>query len=307
MFGFINNSQSRYLYQFFGNGGSTTDPTASTLGTNWVSWSKPNDMSFFWIYAVGGGGGGGGGVNGISSVTTRNGGGGGSSGALRTLLLPAYLVPDTLYISIGKGGAGVSNANGANGSATIVAVQPPSTSSNPPYFLFAAGGSAGRNSGLTGVTITEPTITATETLKYLGYSTILNAAGASGTSGGAGGANGSTWSPLPSQPIGGSGGGGANATVAGYGGNAPISQTAFSFTVSGGIPGAAGGGTAGNIMKNQYGYIFYPATGGAANVASAGSAGGRGAPGCGGGGGGGGAGSGIGGDGGDGFVIIGGW
>jgi hypothetical protein len=304
MFGFINNSQSRYLYQFFGSP-STTDPAGTVLSTNWVTWSKPNDMSFFWFYAVGGGGGGGAGVNGVASVTTRNGGGGGHAGAIRTLLLPAYLVPDTLYISLGKGGLGVSNANGTNGSATIVAVQPPSTGSNPPYFLFASGGTAGRNSGLTGVFIAEPTITATETIKYLGYSSGL--APSQGVSGGAGGANSATWSPLPSQPIGGTGGGGANATVAGYGGSAPIGNTAFNYTVPGGIPGATGGGTGANVVKNQYGFIFYPATGGAANVASAASPGGRGFAGCGGGGGGGGAGSGIGGDGGDGFVIIGGW
>ena len=73
---------------------------ATAAGVGWSTWSKPRGVSMCFLFAVGCGGGGGDAVAGAAS--TAAGGGGGGSGGQTTLLIPAILLPDTLYLSIAQ-------------------------------------------------------------------------------------------------------------------------------------------------------------------------------------------------------------
>jgi hypothetical protein len=61
------------------------------------TWTKPQGASFVWFTLIGSGGG-----------ANSSGGTGGGSGAVTNCLVPAFLIPDVLRITVGKGGA-VSN------------------------------------------------------------------------------------------------------------------------------------------------------------------------------------------------------
>lgn len=73
--------------QIFNVGGSTSD------------WVKPQGASFVWFTLIGGGGAGGNGAtNGVGD------GGGGGSAAVTNFMGPAFLMPDVLQVSVGRGG-----------------------------------------------------------------------------------------------------------------------------------------------------------------------------------------------------------
>jgi hypothetical protein len=78
--------------------------TGTTSGS-FQTWIKPPGINFVHIVCVGAGGGGGGGTARRISTTTVAATGGGS-GAMTSIFLPAYNVPDTLYILSGFGGEG---------------------------------------------------------------------------------------------------------------------------------------------------------------------------------------------------------
>jgi hypothetical protein len=101
----------------------------SSGSTGWETWSKPNNVSFVYILCIGGGAGGGGGRG--NSNNSGGGGGGGGSSAFSTGLFPASLLPDTLFVSVGKGGiggnGGAQNVNGViggSGELSYVSVTP---------------------------------------------------------------------------------------------------------------------------------------------------------------------------------------
>jgi hypothetical protein len=79
---------------------------------NWQAWSKPRNAKFIEIFCLGGGAGGG-----VATVGTgnRNGGNGGGAGGIVRGIIPAFLLPDNLYILVGKGGAGSTQNNTAGG------------------------------------------------------------------------------------------------------------------------------------------------------------------------------------------------
>lgn len=76
-------------------------------------WVKPRGISMVHILCLGQGG------NGASATAgaTSAGGAGGGSGAQSSLLIPARMLPDILYVSGGAGGAGTAVAS-------IVAARP---------------------------------------------------------------------------------------------------------------------------------------------------------------------------------------
>jgi hypothetical protein len=78
---------------------------SNTDGGSWVAWEKPQRIQMIRITCIAGGGGGG---SGFSNNTTalRGGGGGGGSSAISIVTIPAYVLPDILYISSGIGGSG---------------------------------------------------------------------------------------------------------------------------------------------------------------------------------------------------------
>jgi len=85
-------SQQQQTYTFY------------SIGTDiWQPWNKPRNAKFIEIFCVGGGGAG---VAPTLSTGTGTGGGGGSSAGIVRGLIPAFLLPDTLYILVGKGGVG---------------------------------------------------------------------------------------------------------------------------------------------------------------------------------------------------------
>lgn len=95
---------------------------SSTNGGSWVVWEKPKASHMIRITCIAGGGGGG---SGFSSDNTgsRYGGGGGGSSAISIVTIPAYVLPDRLYISSGIGGDGGAanppDQTGNSGSAGI--------------------------------------------------------------------------------------------------------------------------------------------------------------------------------------------
>src|SRR5574343_504617 len=88
-------------------------PVQSTTTTNgWMTWQKWPGISMVYMLMIASGGGGGKGAGGNATV----GSGGGGSGGMSRLLIPAWCLPDLLYIRPGTGGAGsTTSANGTIG------------------------------------------------------------------------------------------------------------------------------------------------------------------------------------------------
>jgi hypothetical protein len=91
--------QGAEVFDFFGN--------SVAAGASWHSWTKRKTASMVHILLIGSGGNGGLGVAGANS--TAAGGGGGGSGAQTSVLIPAYMLPDTIYISLAYGGAAIAS------------------------------------------------------------------------------------------------------------------------------------------------------------------------------------------------------
>jgi len=130
--------QNGYIDYFSGD--------AATVGittTSWRTWEKPRGISMIHITCFGAGQGGGGG-----NSVNQQGGNGGGSGGQTTLLIPAHVLPDVLYVSPGRGGAGQTvfgTTNGAAGTASYVSIAP---STGAIYTAcYANGGGASSNNG----------------------------------------------------------------------------------------------------------------------------------------------------------------
>jgi hypothetical protein len=78
---------------------------SDTDGGSWVVWEKPKGIQMIRITCIAGGGGGGSGFS-SNTTTNRGGGGGGGSSAISIVTIPAYVLPDILYVSSGVGGPG---------------------------------------------------------------------------------------------------------------------------------------------------------------------------------------------------------
>ena len=269
---------------------------------DWQTFVKPRNAKFIEIFCLGGGGGGGHCT--INSAGSAGAGGGGSSGIVRGII-PAFLLPDTLYIQVGKGGAGAksSGTGGSTGGISYVALQPSSSEQTLVCKSSTAGATGGLASGTAGSagSISVPALSA---FGNLGLFTAI--AGVNGSSGGSSaGAGGTSQTALASNiTTGGVGGGGKTASVFGAGGSINAAPVILTSTVSGGVASGQDG-------VNGYGtlqpFCGTGGSGGAGRLGTtlAGGKGGNGFYGCGGGGGGGASTTGgFGGDGGDGLVII---
>jgi|LakMenEpi03Aug12_release.lakeMendotaPanAssembly.Ray.scaffolds.fasta_scaffold01642_6 hypothetical protein len=290
----------------------------SSGSTKWQTWQKPNGAKMVHIYVLGGGGGGGGGRTG--AVNTGTGGGGGGSTAISIGLFPACMLPDILYISVGKGGAGgAANTSGTAGELSYVSVSASTLSAATVMQSGAAGaggGGAGGSSvaGTAGVAGTIWTYTSTIWAQLGQITPTVGHAGTLGGSTVGAGVN----LTLQNVVSGGAGGGGESSNASSFKGG-DITSTLYGFTtLNGGVANAADSTIHGN---HGYSYSFPSsnsfsrgpmlftggAGGGGANTTSRdGGRGGNGSYGSGGGGGGaayGGTG-GRGGDGGGGLVII---
>jgi hypothetical protein len=294
---------------FYNTGG-----TAATF--SWVTWEKPKGIGTIVITCIGGGGGG---VSGwCADAFNRSGGGSGASGSFTRVIIPAMVLPDFLYIQVGKGGAGGASATtagtgniGAIGTASYVSIAPSPAAIYTVCYANAGGSGSISASSSSGGTAASVAVQTSALMSGLGQFFAL--LGQNGV-----GSNISAGNPVqyPTTGLllsgGASGGGNNSATVRGGGNVTAPTQSSFSV-----IP-TRNGGPGGTTTPGDDGIsLFQPlmsigGAGGSSSNSSAangtpGGRGGHGGIGCGGGGGGAGpsvSGSGAGGNGGDGLVII---
>lgn len=274
----------------------------------WQTWQKPAGAKFIYFSCVGGGGSGGCSSN--TTAASNNGGGGGGGGSvICNVLMPAMLVPDTLYISVGRGGVRpvTSGGIGITGSGTYIAIDP--TYNNFYNALAYAGGGQGGGAGgntfaggsgagtFTAATSnTESTYGLSSRGLFNADSSLVNGNGPSGAVGGLSAA-GATVSPAATAFIpltGGAGGGGSgNNTAAAFAGGSITYSVGVSLVVNAGehfsnnIGGLAGqSGKDGWVVTfpNQNIYYIGGSGGGGGNSSVSAGNGGNGARGCGGGG-----------------------
>lgn len=265
---------------------------------NWQTWTKPRNAKFIEIFCLGGGAGGS-----IQIVGTgaRAGGLGGGAGGIVRGIIPAFLLPDTIYILVGKGGAGAvssSNTSGGSGGISYVGLQP-STSEQT---LICKSSTSNPTNSTIGATISTVALSA---FGNLGLFTAI--AGVGGTTGGTSTpTQGGSQVALSTSLVTGGGGGGGKTTAAfAAGGNINSASAVLTTQVNGGVTNAQDG-------DSGYGTLIpFCGTGGAGGAGRQGDSGlggngGNGFYGCGGGGAG--ASSSAtglrGGNGGDGLVII---
>jgi hypothetical protein len=256
--------------------------------TQWQTWRKPRGVKNIYILGVGGG------ASGQVASDTSTSGGGGTSGAQSSVLIPAFFVPDVLYIQSGAGGQQpaslVAGAAQVAGLPTYVTIEPSTTLTANMTFLYA-------NGGTTTTTAPAAATIANMPLAARGFYTLIaGAVGAASSTGVASGAVVQVTGLLPTA--GGGGGGPGNA-----GGSVSFASIGLESNI---IPSISGGAASGNGSSGFIDKYFLYSLGGSGGGGGANTNGGNGGPGAGGGG----AGAfattpgGRPGDGGPGFVII---
>jgi hypothetical protein len=265
------------------------------------TWLKPPGIVMVYILCIGSGGGGGS-LFSQAAGTNRAGGGGGGGGGVIKGMFPALLLPDILYITVGRGGAGQVGGVGGAATGTATSIKP-SGDTNQGLFLLANQGT-GANQANQGAGATAAAVSSYS----LGAFGIIPAAttGGNGSSGGLGSAGTNLGLFVNTLNAGGTSGGGIT--------NLNVAQVGGSHNVGANTAGLIGGTLAspnGNNGFTRYarGYSeFYSVsgTGGAGSTSGAGGKGGNGGMGCGGGGSGGNTSSSTsqGGNGGNGYVLI---
>jgi hypothetical protein len=278
IFNIPSNNTTQY---FYANSGS------------WQTWQKPRNAKFIQIFCLGSGAGG---TSGVINNGNANGGRGGGSAGLVRGIIPAFLLPDTLYIQVPIGGIGGNGNNipGNSGSISYISLAPTASTQT----LIAA------SSTLPAGPVAAATVAVTSTFSFSNIGIFTATSGVVGAV-----ANTGLSTFIAGTLVTGGAGGGtktsADASIS-PGGTITGSFPASSF-VLGGAPTGSNGGSGYYSLKPFY------ALGGAGGAAGSqggglinGGRGGNGAYGCGGGGGGGAplTGTSIGGNGGDGLVII---
>ena len=302
MFGFesspTSGSASKNIQEFFATG-----------NTGFQIWQKPQGYSMAYILAIGGGSSGAGGATGAID-TGRTGGGGGGGGGQSRLIIPIFLLPDVLFIQVGRGGLSVAgNTAGNAGQRSTIQVSNWAGTSNH-NLVLASGNAAATAPAVAGTAGTGETVFTIANAFYANLGIMLAIAGGNGAAGSNGAAAGSSVTQFAqSITCGGAGGGGVNTSdVNTAGGN--ITALDLFPAISG---GTAVSGIAGNGGNGYHGFMphFYTcggAGGGGLDTLEAAGSGGAGGLGSGGGGGGGGTSGGgsggRGGRGGDGYVSI---
>jgi hypothetical protein len=284
----------------------------STTPRSMQQWNKPNGINFIYAMLIAPGSGGGGGYS-FGVGTAGGGGGGGTPGPIIQFLQPAYLVPDTLFISVGVGGTGgAAGTAGGYPSSNLTGLwyQTYQNAANSrTWYAYTAGDMAGNQSGRGGAVGNGGnggTASSISTVQpgIVGFSNYVQTTALTGFAGGF--ASVGTNATFSGRPAGGAGGGGVSAGVAYAGGNVLGPTTSTNSIWSRNLSGGATTGQAGEDGITLFDPTFFslPGAGGGANASGTGGAGGKGGIGCGGGGGGAGVTGGRGGDGGDGLAIL---
>lgn len=179
-----------------------------------AAWNKPPGIIGLNILCIGGGGSGGsGGV--VADASTKAGAGGGGSGTITSVSILSRFLPETLYITVGRGGAPttVSSQNGSSGTDSVVST---AVDVSVDYYnvAIAFGGNggtattgAGVSLGSTVAAVAAPTI-ANMPIASCGIYSLIG--GRSGPSGGQLTVGGSSFTLQGSILSGGGGGGSAS-------------------------------------------------------------------------------------------------
>jgi len=252
--------------------------------TAWQTWQKPRNCKFIWMMCIGGASSGQPGSNNISGF--QGGGGGGSGGVVRALF-PSNVLPDTLFIQPGPGGAIATVGNAANnGNKSFVSITP---SSAVTMNIVCTSGNAAAAA------------TAGETIATVANAGLLSLGNFIAIAG-QGGGQAAGIAPLGTTITCGGAGGGASSLISlGF----SISSTSISPGINGGVSGSIVNGDSGILSWKPFYSLGGAGGSGTLNASLAGN-GGDGAMGSGGGGGGTSSttSAGNGGRGGDGLVII---
>lgn len=270
------------------------------LNPSGITWKKPRGAKMVYMLGVGAGAGG---QCGVNTAGTSGGGAGGPSGCQQSLFIPAFFLPDILYVFTGPGGIGATTAGGGGGSGggAYVSLEDETTCSLLVFILANPGGAGSQTDATStagGIPLVAGSAPSPSTSSLIGKGFYTNLAGIPGTNGGAYNAPGAGII-VPQTGIivtGGCSGGGCNGTTAYNGGGFsfaqnPLGNEFFSLpnagiAATGSTPATKGDD--GNISRYMM-MNFGGAGGGGATTTAGGiaGAGGDGAPGCGGGGGGG--------------------
>lgn len=185
-----------------------------TSTDSWQIWNKPRGFVMCSIYAIGPGGGGasGGSATGVVGGTQPGGSGGGSGGVSR-LIIPLFMLPDSLYVLVSPGGSGGEPVASSAGTAGNVAFAPlatvvsmaPSTTSQYVYLEANAGGGGSTSGGAAGA---GGSVATARPFALLG-ATFFIAGNAGATGNSLTGLGGSVTQGTASQIYGGAGGGGS--------------------------------------------------------------------------------------------------
>jgi hypothetical protein len=272
---------------------------------NWQSWVKPRGVSMCFMVLVNGGGGGGGGRQ-RAAGGSGGGGGGGGSGSISNVLIPAFLLPNELYIQVGLGGpGGIAGTSGTTGGISAVSL---GRSAVVPNAIIRGGNTGGQpggggQGGSAGSGGNGGTTAAA--LPPSAFGLYISTAGVAGSAGGvSAGAVGVSITDVWNGIMVSGGAGGAGCTTTDFAGGA-VNLTAAADFPAQNIPGgaAAGGNGNGGIQLWQP-FAGSGGSGGGSNNSGQAGHGGKGGIGCGGGGGGCGTTAGLGGNGGNGMVLI---
>lgn len=176
------------------------------------AWSKPLAAKFVSITCIGPGGQGGAG-------STSTGGGGGGAGVVTSVIYPAVVIPDVIYLLAANGRPGETpNGNTVSTNyASVVSVSPyyDSTSSSSDLLCYASGGNRGRSAngvtvGAAGGSVSADTLSSAP---WMSLGLWQSLGGPAGTAGGSSGVPPTTITALASSIVtGGTGGSFAGST-----------------------------------------------------------------------------------------------
>jgi hypothetical protein len=309
-FGHLPNKSDQNTFVFYAN-------ASGSASGSFQAWNVPDHAGFLHFTVIGSGGGGGGGCGGAAAASGRGGGGGGAAGGVVAVSIPAVLLPKTLYLQVGYGGAPgtgssdqtLSGQSGQAGTISYVCLYPEINagsvliqSSN----TAPGGGTGGSGAAPAGTAIT---LADTNNLKWLGIvgNTVAQTAGGAGAATGVGASV--TYAGILT---GGASGGVKPGNAVGTAGGSIVMSTNYNSHALITIAGGAGSSTVagGDGSNGFFNWKPFLSTGGAGGGGTSalgfnGGTGGAGSYGCGGGGGGASRSTaGSGGKGGDGLIII---
>jgi len=292
---------------------------ADAGSTSYQTWQKPRNCSFIYIISIDGGGGGASGNNAVLNVNTINNFGGGT-GSINRALINSNLIPNTLYIKVGKGGiggvgvstptTGFNAGNAGESSGVFLASQLDSQNTSARTVSFFGG--LGSTNGGTNVSGAGTPASSLSNNYLIGLTNFISTQGTNSQTGGISTA-------VPDVNIfgnsfllhSGSGGGPYNGTATAFNGGSLISTssiTSLTPSIIGGVGGSTTGGNGADGITSWKPFFSVGGAGGGNAYTSGGVAGNGGKGGIGSGGGAGGNAnngtSGKGGDGGDGIVMI---